>query len=276
MGGGIVLTSALTRIFGITQLQATGTSLAVKTAGNISAGITFAGAGFVDFSTAVQIATPAMIGVLHGAKIGAKASDRRLKLLFGGLLLVLAPICALAKSKKDVEEVDSGAVSAKRGVPASPLELVQRVKDQATSDPYRALRHLGVGLGFGYCTGLLGVGGAPLVMTYLFMDMAGESGQKVVGTTLATVTVPSIVGMGVHWRLGTILWPAVPLLMAGSLSGGVGGAQAAMMVDSDLIRYAFSGFLACLGGNTLYRAGVAGGAIKIAAKALKAAGKRAH
>jgi len=111
-----------------------------------------------------------------------------------------------------------------------------------------------VGLGFGYCTGLLGVGGAPLVMTYLFMDLSDGKEQKVIGTTLCAITAPSIVGMGVHWSLGNIVWPMIPVLCAGSLVGGLSGAQAAMLVDGEVMRYGFSVFLAILGGNTLCKA----------------------
>mmetsp|Transcript_9217 Transcript_9217/g.14906 ORF Transcript_9217/g.14906 Transcript_9217/m.14906 type:complete len:133 (+) Transcript_9217:744-1142(+) len=122
------------------------------------------------------------------------------------------------------------------------------------NEPIRVIRHMLVGLGFGYCTGLLGVGGAPLVMTYLFMDLSDGKEQKVIGTTLCAITAPSIVGMGVHWSLGNIVWPMIPVLCAGSLVGGLSGAQAAMLVDGEVMRYGFSVFLAILGGNTLCKA----------------------
>mmetsp|Transcript_9217 Transcript_9217/g.14907 ORF Transcript_9217/g.14907 Transcript_9217/m.14907 type:complete len:118 (+) Transcript_9217:132-485(+) len=68
VGGGIVLTTAMTRMFATTQLQATGTSLAFKITGNISAAATFAGSGLVDYTSAFWIGMPAFIGVIRHQK----------------------------------------------------------------------------------------------------------------------------------------------------------------------------------------------------------------
>eukprot|EP00469_Lotharella_globosa_P008522 CAMPEP_0167771856 /NCGR_PEP_ID=MMETSP0111_2-20121227/515_1 /TAXON_ID=91324 /ORGANISM="Lotharella globosa, Strain CCCM811" /LENGTH=263 /DNA_ID=CAMNT_0007661265 /DNA_START=39 /DNA_END=830 /DNA_ORIENTATION=- len=252
VGGGIVLTTALTRSMGLTQVQATGTSLAVKITGNVSAAATFAQSGLVDSSAAFWIALPAFLGVTHGARLGTRCGDVRMKMLFGGLLLTLSPFCAFGKTKKDLKKSssDSSGESALRSV----SQVMSTIYQDTLSDPKRMARHMAVGLGFGYCTGMLGVGGAPLVMTYLFMDMAGEKEQSVIGTTLCAITVPSIVGMGVHWTLGNIVWPMVPVLCAGSLVGGMAGAQASMGMNGEWMRYGFSGFLALLGGNTLWKA----------------------
>eukprot|EP00471_Norrisiella_sphaerica_P007178 CAMPEP_0184491356 /NCGR_PEP_ID=MMETSP0113_2-20130426/20227_1 /TAXON_ID=91329 /ORGANISM="Norrisiella sphaerica, Strain BC52" /LENGTH=277 /DNA_ID=CAMNT_0026875693 /DNA_START=155 /DNA_END=988 /DNA_ORIENTATION=- len=251
VGGGIVLTTAMTRMFSMTQVQATGTSLAVKITGNISAAATFAQGGLVDYASAFWIAMPAFIGVTHGARIGTRAGDRRMKLIFGGFLLALSPFCAFGKSKKDLKKekkssVDDGSLTIGK--------IVAVIKEDTLAEPARILRHMLVGLGFGYCTGMLGVGGAPLVMTYLFMDMAGQKEQAVIGTTLCAITMPSIVGMGVHWSLGNIIWPMVPVLCAGSLAGGIAGAQASMNINGEWMRYGFAGFLAVLGSNTLWKA----------------------
>jgi len=199
-----------------------------------------------------------------------------MKMLFGGLLLTLSPFCAFGKTKKDLKKSSSdssgeSAVTAAAHAPAaaaavaaaakpsenglrSVSQVMSTIYQDTLSDPKRMARHMAVGLGFGYCTGMLGVGGAPLVMTYLFMDMAGEKEQSVIGTTLCAITVPSIVGMGVHWTLGNIVWPMVPVLCAGSLVGGMAGAQASMGMNGEWMRYGFSGFLALLGGNTLWKA----------------------
>ena len=91
LGGGILLTPALVYIFGLTQHQAQGTSLAVMVPPiTLLAALRYYYSGNVNLNIAVFIALGFLIGGLSGAQIVQSIPDMVLKKIFGAILLIVA------------------------------------------------------------------------------------------------------------------------------------------------------------------------------------------
>ena len=91
LGGGILLTPALVYIFGLTQHQAQGTSLAVMVPPiTLLAALRYYYSGNVNLNIAVFIALGFLIGGLLGAQIVQSIPDMVLKKIFGAILLIVA------------------------------------------------------------------------------------------------------------------------------------------------------------------------------------------
>lgn len=91
LGGGILLTPALVYIFGLTQHQAQGTSLAVMVPPiTLLAALRYYYSGNVKLDIAMFIALGFIVGGLLGAQIVQAVPELVLKKIFGGILLIIA------------------------------------------------------------------------------------------------------------------------------------------------------------------------------------------
>ena len=91
LGGGLVLIPALLYIYGLTQLQAQGTSLAVMVPPiTLLAAVRYYNSGNVKLVMAVFIALGFILGGFIGADIVQRVPQPLLKKIFGSVLLVAA------------------------------------------------------------------------------------------------------------------------------------------------------------------------------------------
>jgi uncharacterized membrane protein YfcA len=91
IGGGIIIVPALVFIFGMTQHQAQGTTLALLVPPiGILAAYTYYRQGFVDLRAAGIICAGFIIGSLFGAKFTTAISDVNLQRIFGIALLLIS------------------------------------------------------------------------------------------------------------------------------------------------------------------------------------------
>lgn len=91
IGGGILIVPTLVILFGMTQHQAQGTSLAVLIPPvGILAAMTYYKQGFIDLRVAGIICAGFVLGALYGAKIAINIPDIVLKKVFGVFLLIVA------------------------------------------------------------------------------------------------------------------------------------------------------------------------------------------
>lgn len=96
IGGGIVLVPGLVMLFGFTQPEAQGTSLAVLIPPiGIFAAMIYYQHGFVRLPVVALIAGGFMMGALVGAKLAPHVPIDWLRLAFGGLLLYLGFVFVL-------------------------------------------------------------------------------------------------------------------------------------------------------------------------------------
>ena len=91
IGGGIIIIPALVLLFGFTQHQAQGTTLAMMVPPvGILAAYTYWKSGHVDIKTAALICLGFLIGGLIGAKFANNLSNVVLEKVFGISLLIIA------------------------------------------------------------------------------------------------------------------------------------------------------------------------------------------
>jgi uncharacterized membrane protein YfcA len=89
IGGGIVLVPALVILFGLSQTEAQGTSLATIPFGAIVAAVIYNQTTPLRVPMVVAVGTGFVVGALLGAKLLPHVPEAALRLGFGGLLLYL-------------------------------------------------------------------------------------------------------------------------------------------------------------------------------------------
>jgi uncharacterized membrane protein YfcA len=90
IGGGIIIIPALVLLFGFSQHQAQGTTLALMVPPiGILAALTYYKQGYVNLKVALLIALGFFLGGLIGAKLACSLSTAVLKKLFGVALLLV-------------------------------------------------------------------------------------------------------------------------------------------------------------------------------------------
>lgn len=91
IGGGVIIVPALVFLFGLSQHQAQGTTLALLVPPiGILAAWTYYKQGYVDIRIAAFIAVGFLVGSLVGAKFSAGLSNVVLEKIFGVALLLIA------------------------------------------------------------------------------------------------------------------------------------------------------------------------------------------
>jgi len=90
IGGGVMIVPALVFLFGFTQQQAQGTTLALLVPPiGILAAWTYYKEGFVDVKAAVLIAAGFIIGSLFGARFATGFSNVSLERIFGTVIVLI-------------------------------------------------------------------------------------------------------------------------------------------------------------------------------------------
>src|SRR6516165_12322484 len=88
VGGAFVAPPLLTTFFGLRQLEAQGLALALVSPA-------YAGAGEVDWLVGLPLAFGGIAAISAGVKFASRLPERRMRLAFGGLLLLTAVLLAL-------------------------------------------------------------------------------------------------------------------------------------------------------------------------------------
>jgi hypothetical protein len=99
-----------------------------------------------------------------------------------------------------------------------------------------------IGLGAGFVSGLLGVGGG-IVMVPAFTLLVGMPLKRALGTSLVIIAVLVIPGALTHWALGNIDWWIALSLTIGVVPGARLGARLALGARERVLRTAVGMFL---------------------------------
>jgi len=98
IGGGVIIIPALVYLFGLSQHQAQGTTLALLVPPiGLLAALQYYHAGYVDLKVAGLVCLGFFVGGLFGAKIAVGLTDLTLRRIFGAVLLFLALRMLLGK-----------------------------------------------------------------------------------------------------------------------------------------------------------------------------------
>ncbi|GAC1567213.1 MAG: sulfite exporter TauE/SafE family protein [Vulcanimicrobiaceae bacterium] len=190
-GGSIVTLPVLVYLVGEAVHPAIATSLAIV--GAIATQGTIARREIVRWRTGALLGAAGLLGAVPGALLSRLVPGNVLLLLFAGTMLVSA--AAMVRSRTSPGE---------RERPPRPGVVIA------------------AGLGLGFLSGFLGVGGGFAIVPVLVVVL-GLSIRDAVATSLFTIALNSLSGLATHAFDGSIDWPVVELFVIGGIPGNVAG-----------------------------------------------------
>jgi uncharacterized membrane protein YfcA len=252
-GGGSILTvPALVFVLGLTAQQATAGSLvivgitaAIASVGHARAGNTRWGRG----------ATLALVGVpasILGSMLNRDVNPDLLLLAFAGLMVVAAVGMLLRANPTPP------AATADQQPGNGPCGTATLTHEPLTSTAPAigtALRIVTAGLGIGFLTGFLGVGGGfiivPVLVVLLRYDM-----PTAVGTSLLVIALNSGVALIARLGHGGLVWHVVLPFTLAAIAGSLGGKRLADRIDPASLTRAFAVLLLAVAAYVGIQAGI--------------------
>jgi hypothetical protein len=234
LGGGVVVTPALTLLLGIDMRYAIGASLISAIATSSGAASAYVREGYSNVRIGMFLEVATTFGALTGAVVAAYIPTSALAVVFGCVLLQSAWLAA-RKLPSDTAAVAS-----------DPLALRLRMDGEfPTGNGMRSykVQHVKTGfglmLGAGAISGLLGIGSGSLKV--IAMDRAMRIPFKVSTTTSNfMIGVTAAASAGVYLRRG-YLDPGLAMpVMFGVLAGSLGGARILAGASTRVLRVVFA------------------------------------
>lgn len=264
-GGAQIIKPSLTGIVGISQIAANGCSLASLSVSGTVGAVKFLFEDRVDLSIAASIAVPSVLGARIGVKLAQRLSSEVLALIFNGMSVILIPTHFLVQEyRKNHPHLSSnGDEDAKVEVTPriTPSVLINAIKSDTsfslnssnTPSPYYYVQHSLYGICAGVLSALMGVGGAPLTMSYL--TLATDLDHHMVQGTMLAAVIPSVLTSAGSLMAGG----HTPVLLAaaiacGSSIGSYAGAEFALRLKEEQLRHLYMASLVLLGGRSLLAA----------------------
>ena len=238
-GGSVLAVPVLVYVLNQSVHQATTASLVVVTAGALAGGLGHAREGRVCWRHATTFTAAALPGVVVGTALGDKVSGTTLIAAFAVIMLGAAAV-TWRKASAGAEPRDTPAT-------------------QPSCPPLRLGRDLVAGLLVGAMTGFFGVGGGFLIVPTLAIALA-LSMRLAVGTSLAIITVTSVMALAAHLAAGRGLDVGVTAAMTlACVAGAVGGARLAGRVPQRQLGHGFAVLVVLVAGYLLISAAFLGG-----------------
>ena len=245
MGGGFVMIPLMTssRLLGLSQHQAHGTSLFAVAATGVAGALGYQ--GHVQYDAAAAIAACGIVTAGLGASVTTRLSATKLKQALGVFMILVAPLVPLKAylSHHDTDEPTTTTTTTTNHMQTTTPEK---------SWPQRLLPPAMIGLGSGFLAGLFGVGGGAVVVPALALCTDLDHYQAL-GTSLCAMASPAISGTLTHYRKGNVAMRVAPALAAGAFCGGYLGGRLGLQVNENALRWGFSGLMVTLGLRTLIR-----------------------
>ena len=219
-GGSVLAVPALVYLLGEDVESATTISLVVVTAAALAGGVGHAMEGKVCWRHAAVFSASALPGLVAGTALAGAVGGAALIAAFA--VLMLAASVATWRGARDDE-------------PAAP--------DEGPGHACPALR-LGrdavAGVLLGFLTGFFGVGGGFVIVPTLAILLA-FSMRSAIGTSLAIITITSMLGVAVHLADGRGLDAELALVMAAACAGGAAvGARVSSSIPQRTLGRAFA------------------------------------
>ena len=234
IGGGVVLVPMLGLVLGLGQHDAQGMTLAILLLPvGLAAVVEYHRAGYVRWRLVLPLVAGFLLGVWLGSVAATAVPERPLRLVFVAFLVVLAVRNWRAAGAR------GGAVAAAEPPAARAA----------------AAHALWIGAVGGAASGLLGIGGAVLMIP-LLVAVLGLKQHEAQGTSLAVMLPPvGLPGVLVYAAArGGLPWLVVACVAGGFLLGGAFGARAARRVKGPALIRGFSVFQLAVAAGLLVRA----------------------
>ncbi|HYN68180.1 MAG TPA: sulfite exporter TauE/SafE family protein [Ornithinibacter sp.] len=230
-GGSILAVPVLVYALQLDAQRATTASLVIVGVTAITAAISHARAGRVDWRAALvfgALGVPASIG---GSLLN-RAVDPQVLLLAFAALMLLAAAAMYRRSRQ-------------------PGEAPSQTTPTRTAHVARVVV---VALGVGFLTGFLGVGGGFLIVPALVLAM-GFGMPTAVGTSLVIISITSLAAFVERLGHGAVPWDVVIPFTAAAIVGSLIGKRFSEKVSGATLTRAFAVLLVLVAGYVAVRAG---------------------
>ena len=237
IGGAVFAIPSLVRFAHMPQRVAAGNSLVAVTCISSTSALSFANAGHVDPNVALTIGVAAAVLTPIGAYAGRNVKPARLRKALGLFMLVLAPVMPL---RAYIERQRNASLPSLDQSP-TPFQV-----------PTEKRLFLGaVASVFGFGSGMLGISGGSLFTPLIAVTCPDASFKAVVGTSFASMIVPTAIGAISYARMRLMTPYLIPPLIIGSITGATVGSNIALSVPEDWLRWGFATVFAVLGARIL-------------------------
>ncbi|WP_127605206.1 sulfite exporter TauE/SafE family protein [Paenibacillus chibensis] len=236
LGGGIIVTPALTLLFGVSIEHAIGASIISVIATSSGSAIAYIRDRITNLRVGMFLEIATTVGAITGAFIGGLIAPNLLYIIFG-LLLIYSAINMIKKKKGDQQEL------VQMHPAAAKLKLAGSYYDKAVQQqiPYHVgnvYGGFGVMYGAGIISGLLGIGSGSFKV--MAMDVFMKLPLKVsTATSNFMMGVTAAASAGVYLLRGDIDPHIAGPVALGVLAGATIGAQIMQRMKSKTIRMLF-------------------------------------
>ena len=220
LGGGIVMIPLMTAFVGLSQREAHGTSLVAVVFTGVVGALTYSSYGVLDWKAALILAASAVLFARMGAMYAHSMQDNHLRKVFGIFIICISLVL-----------VGKSFVSGARG--DMPFLL-------------KALVLLFTGIGTGFTSGLMGVGGGSIMIPamVIFVGMPQHLAQ---GTSLLAMVPVGIIGAYTHHRLGNVHLRFALSLAIGTIIGSFLGGTVAVLLPVFYLKLIFASISVWMG-----------------------------
>jgi uncharacterized membrane protein YfcA len=241
LGGGVVVTPALTLLLGVDLRYAIGASLVSVIATSSGAAAAFVREGYSNIRIGMFLEVATTLGALFGAFLAARVSTSALAVIFG--LVLLHSAWQSLRERAEHSTQGSGDPLAER------LNLRGSFPEEYRAGHVKA--GFGLMFGAGTLSGLLGIGSGALKV--IAMDQVMGLPFKVSTTTSNfMIGVTAAASAGIYMKRGYID-PALTMpVMLGVLAGSVIGARVLMGAATRVLRWTFAAVVAVMAIEMIY------------------------
>jgi len=242
-GGGSILTvPALVFALGLTAQQATTGSLVIVGVTAAIASIEHARAGHTRWGRGAVLALVGVPASVLGSQLNRDVDPNVLLLAFAALMVVAAVGMLLrARPGPDNEPTTGGG----------PGSTLTRTRPAAGT----VLRIVAAGLGIGFLTGFLGVGGGFVIVPALVVLLRYQM-PVAVGTSLLVIALNSVVALTARAGHGGFVWHIVLPFTAAAVLGSLAGERVTDRIDAASLTRAFAVLLLAVASYVALRAGL--------------------
>lgn len=241
-GGGSILTvPALVFVLGLTAQQATTGSLVIVGVTAAIASVGHARAGNTRWARGGVLALVGVPASILGSRLNRDVSPNVLLLAFAALMVVAA-VGMLRRAKPSAAPApeppveEPAAVGSIRTLTRPPTTRLPAVTSSAVA---MALRVVIAGLGIGFLTGFLGVGGGFVIVPALVV-LLRFSMPVAVGTSLLVIALNSLVALAARAGHGGFVWPVVLPFTVAAVLASLAGGRVADRIDPATLTRAFA------------------------------------
>ena len=242
-GGGSILTvPALVYLLGLSAQEATTASLVIVGVAAATASLSHARSHHTRWGAGILLALLGVPASLVGTALNRSVDPNALLLCFA-VVILLAAVGMLARARA-ITRASSGARAA-------------ITAGASTGTPARrtgqALRITAGGLGVGFLTGFLGVGGGFVVVPVLVV-LLGVPMPTAIGTSLLVISLNSAVALAARTGHGNFAWEVITPFTIAAVSGALAGKRVADRHSPGTLTVSFAALLVAVGAYVAIRA----------------------